>query len=271
MAQEKETWSINTDDYETTNRMLIIPQQEENRQFLLEVDRSTKELVRQKFLIFLEYDWYANTIATVFLECVIETLRVFIIGECSDIMGIFSEDEDHNKYADILGLLKVVPTMRTNEKAEKAGSINCKFIPGDRLMEIITDATPREMSKEQRQEVETYYLTDDERINNAWDRFDTMVRSKLASKYKIAMSYHFSAVAITDCYLECLYRTLAMHLARMRDTEEFSVSTNVNDYFEIYALSFDNPDGSLGVKFTMTPGMYAKKGIKDDLTTENDD
>lgn len=270
MSKDKEEKGIITEDFGTTERMLVIPQQEENRKFLLSVDRSTKELVRQKFLLFLEYDWQANTIATVFLETLINILRICVIGQSSDILNIISEDEDHEKYIDLVGLLKIVPTEWKNAKAEKTGSINCKFIPGHRIVDIISDDTPRELSTVEKQEIETYYLTGDEKFDAAWDKFDKMVRTSLANKYKIMLTFKYSALGIVDCFLQSLYRSMLMRLKTL-DEDEFTVSTNVNDYFEIYAISNQNHDGSLGVKFTITPGMYAKKGIKDDFTTENDD
>lgn len=267
----KDDGVIRSEDFNVTERMLIIPQQEENRQFLLSVDRRAKELARKKFLLFIEYDWQANTIATCTLSNLINILRLNIIGQSSDILNILSEDEDHSQYVNLLGLLKIIPTIRSNNRAEKAGSINCKFIPGPRIEEIIGDNTPREMSGDiEKYKPEEYYLTGDNKRDSAWEKFDKLVRMELSSKYKIMLPHHFDAIAITDCYLESLYRELILRLAASNG-EEFSISTNVNDYFEIYAISTMDANGALGVKFTMTPGMYGKKGIKDDFTTENED
>ena len=255
-------------DYEMLNRFYVIPQYEDNKMFLLSVDRRTKEIVRRKFSLFFEYDWECNTVATVALKTLCSVLYLNITVSSSDILNITEEDDEHEKFIDFCGLLKVQPSHRRNEKAEKIGSINVKFTPGQRIAEIIGDDTnpADEVSKAK---VEEYYLTGDEIYDHAWEQFDKLVRTELADKYGIILSHHYSAIGVTECFLESLYREMIMRLTIEPETK--SISTIVNDYFEISALSVTNPDGSIGVKFTMTPGKYSKLTIKSDLTTEQED
>jgi len=254
--------------YDSFGRMYVIPMFEENKQFLCEVDRSTKELVRRRFSIFYEYDWECNTVATVCLKTLCSVLYMSVTGAMSDILNIVDEDDEHVKYIDFCGLLKIHPSMRHNEKAEKMGSINCKFTLGKKVSDIVFDDNSRydEIKKEK---VEEYYLTGDDRIDEAWEKLDKLVRTELADKYKIISKHHFSAIAVTECFLETLYRKMITLLNLDRDTH--SVSTNVNDYFEMTAFSVPNPDGSIGVKFTLNPGKYSKITIKSDITTEKED
>ena len=254
-------------DYESIGRSYVIPQYAENKEFLLAVDRKTKELVRKRFSMFSEYDWECNTIATCTLKSLISVLYLGVTGGVSDILGIVSEDDEHQPYIDFLGLLKIQPTMRRNEKAEKTGSINCKFIPGYRVNSIVEDDNLRGAEVE-KQKVELYYLTENEKLDKAWESFDKLVRNELADKHGIILKYHYSTIGFTECFLECLYRELIMRLTM---SGEIAQSALVNDYFEISAIAVTNADGSVGVKFTITPGKYSKLTIKSDATTEADE
>lgn len=254
-------------EYDLIGKMFVIPQYEDNREFLLSVDRKTKKMVRQRFKLFTEYDWECNTIATVCLKTLCQILYLNITGTTSDILNIISEDDEHNQYINFCDLLLIKPTQRTNEKAEKMGSINCKFTPGPRVISIIEDDSERD-TEVQAVKVEEYYITGDDRVDIAWDKFDKAVRSELNDKYGILLKYHYSTIGITECFLECLYRDCIEKLVLGQEEGITSVSTIVNDYFEINALAITNHNGSIGVKFTMTPGKYSKLAIKSDITTE---
>lgn len=254
-------------DFDLIGKMFVIPQYEDNREFLLSVDRKTKKMVKERFKLFTEFDWECNTIATVCLKTLCQILYLNITGTTSDILNIISEDEEHNQYINFCGLLTIKPTHRTNEKAEKVGSINCKFTPGKRVTDIIEDDSERG-SAVQAVKIEEYYLTGDQTVDIAWEKFDSAVRSELNDKYGILLKYHYSTIGITECFLECLYRDCIEKLVLGKEDGVTSVSTIVNDYFEINALAITNHDGSIGVKFTMTPGKYSKLTIKSDITTE---
>lgn len=256
-------------DYDMIGRMFVIPQYEDNREFLLAVDRRTKEAVRRRFSLFVEYDWECNTIATVALKTLISVLYLNVTGTSSDILNIVDEDDEHNKFINFCGLITVQPSHRRNEKAEKTGSINCKFTPGLRVREIIEDnGSPADAVEKVK--VDEYYLTGDDKLDAAWDKFDKLVRNELVDKYGIMLKHHYSTIGITECFLEALYREMIMRLAIDRENTK-SISTIVNDYFEISALAITNPDQSIGVKFTMTPGKYSKLTIKSDVTTESEE
>lgn len=255
-------------DFDLIGRMFVIPQYEDNREFLLSVDRRTKEMVKNRFSLFVEYDWECNTIATVTLKTLISVLYLNVTGASSDILNIVDEDEDYTKYINFCGLISIQPSHRRNDKAEKVGSINCKFTPGLRVKEIIEDnSRPGEATEKVK--VNEYYLTGDEKLDAAWDKFDKLARTELADKYGILLKHHYSAIAVTECFLEALYREMILRLAI--DTTSKSISTIVNDYFEISALAITNPDQSVGVKFTITPGKYSKLTIKSDVTTESEE
>lgn len=255
-------------DYEMLNRFYVIPQYEDNKQFLLSVDRRTKEVVRRKFSLFFEYDWECNTVATVTLKVLCTVLYMNIVGTTSDILNITEEDDEHEKFINFCGLLKIQPSHRRNEKAEKMGSINVKFTPGPRIPEIIgDDSSPAE--EIEKVKCEEYYLTGDEDLDHAWEQFDKLVRTELADKYGIILSHHFSAIAVAECFLESLYREMITRLSVEPETQQ--ISTIVNDYFEISALAITNHDSSVGVKFTITPGKYSKLAIKSDATTESEE
>lgn len=255
-------------DYDMISRMYVIPQYQDNKEFLLCVDRATKEMVHRRFSLFLEYDWECNTVATVVLKTLCSVLYMNITGAVSDILNIVEEDEEHDKYISFCGLLRIQPSHRRNEKAEKVGSINCKFTPGYRVREIIEDDT-EPGTPIQKVKVSEYYLTGDEHIDHAWDKFDEVVRTELANKYGIIIKDHYATIGVAECFLECLYCKMILDLKLEPDVT--SISTIVNDYFEISGLAMTNPDGSIGVKFTMTPGKYSKLTIKSDVTTESEE
>lgn len=253
---------------EFNGRMFVIPQIEDNREFLLAVDRRTKETVRRKFGLYSEYDWECNTIATVTLSNMIKVLYLNIVGTLTDILGVLKEDEEHNAFVDFFGLIKVMPTHRRNEKAEKTGSINCVFYPGKRVNDIIEDQDSRDDGKIDKCELETYFLSENENVDKAWDMFDKTVRNELSDKYAILLKHHYAAIAITECFLENLYRELILRLV---GSQEMTCSQNINDYFEINAIASTDRNGAVGVTFVMQPGKNGKCNIKSDLTTEADE
>lgn len=239
-----------------TGKPYIYPIDPEARNDILSIDRMTKQELRVKHHSFINSDWEANTIATVFVEVMIKSLNSQINNE-----GIRILDESYNNVLNFYDMLLIAATSKRNESAEKIGNINVKFMPGRLVDEIISrdyDKEPEFITPEA-----AYTIEEDEALTSAMLKLDSIVRNILQEKYAIVCPYPWQTVAVTYIFIESLYRTLVQKLV---SSGQKKVMINFNEYIEFNASMKDEK-----VTVSLHPGMAAKLIIKDDGVTEADD
>ena len=241
-------------------KLYVIPGDEETRRDILAIDRSTKEVLRQKHRLYCNTDWESNTIATV----TIETLCRILYGHITDngISVLDSEDSDA-AYLNFYELLEVSASNKKNGKAEKNGNINIIFYTGDKVDAVISDNTSEEDRKfEYITSEAAYSFPDDKDLTTAMLKLDKLARKQRADKYSIILPKDYMAIATTAVFIEELYRELIRKLVL---TGKPKVTINFNDIVEFHATKKDD-----NATITCTPGMGAKLIIKSDITTEED-
>lgn len=241
------------------SKLYIIPGMGETRRDLLAIDRSTKEVLRQKHRLYCNTDWESNTIATVTIETLSRILYTHIAEN-----GVQVLDIDNGSCVNFYELLEVTASNKKNKKAEKNGNINIIFYTGDRVNEIISDDIAAEDRKIEYITAEAAYsFPDDNEMTTAMLKIDKLSRNILADKYSIILPKDYMAIATTVIFIEELYRELVKKLVLM---DKNKVSINFNDIIEFHATKKDD-----GVVIECTPGMGAKLIIKSDPSTENDE
>lgn len=236
----------------------IIPMDPETRDDLLSIDRATKEDLRERHRLYLDNDWTCNTIANTVIESLIKILYAHIKDNGVQILEI--EAGALNFY----DLLEIDTSYKKNEDAEKEGNINIKFFPGDAVVEIISDDTPRDQREVTYVETKAAYsYPEDNDRTKAMLKIDHIARRMLSDKYSVILPNDYMAVATTCVFLENLYRVLTQKLV---SSDKDMVMINLNDIIEFHAIRKGN-----GVDIKLRPGMGAKLIIKSDDTTEYDD
>lgn len=244
-------------DYGT--KLYVIPQDEETRQDLLNVDRNTKEDLRMKHRLHVNTDWECNTIANTTVESLICILYANIKEN-----GVSILNADENGTLNFYDLLEIAATNKMNESAEKTGNINVKFFPGVRINDIISDDIPREdKNVEYIASDAAYSYPDDTNRTSAMLKIDKIARKQLADKYSIILPKDYMAVATTCILLENIYRELIQKIVL---TNKPAVTINFNDLIEFHAIKKKD-----GVDIKLRPGMGAKLIIKSDESTEADE
>lgn len=248
--------------YEQENygtKLFVIPLEEESRQDLLNVDRNTKEDLRQKHRLFTNMDWESNTIANVTVETLIRILYANIKENGVSILAM-EEDGRLNFY----DLLELAASNKVNEAAEKNGNINVKFFPGTVVDTIISDDVAREDKQYEYITAEAAYsYPDDSDRTKAMLKIDSIARKALADKYSIILPKSYMAIASTCIFLENIYRELVQKVVLLNKS---AVTINFNDLIEFHAIRKNG-----GVEIKLRPGMGAKLIIKSDESTEADD
>ena len=107
-------------------KLFIIPQDPNDREFLLSVDRRARAELNRVYGILLDYDWQANTIANGVVETLISDLAFMLKSGANSGVGIEFYD-----------ILRAIVSIKTNEKAEKEGNINIYFEPGSKITSLI--------------------------------------------------------------------------------------------------------------------------------------
>jgi hypothetical protein len=250
-----------------SRRFYIIPQEENNRIALLNVDRNTKEDIRLSYKIVVSNDWECNTIANYFVENML-----MYIGHTAK-NGMQSE-------IDFYDLFKIQTTMRTNEKAEKEGSINIAFTINSGVDDIITDMVPRE-----RREYQTEYVYDKFASFENKDKlrfFKQILRitqRELENKCSIVIPNSFNhqetpeelqapwtIIAITHTFVSNIIKEL-MYMVANNEASNMAY-INFNDNIKFYATLSSKDDN---VKVSLMPGPNAKLIVKSDITTEGEE
>lgn len=240
-------------------KLYNIPHEPEVHRDMLCIDRSTKEILRQKHRLYSNTDWESNTIAATTIETVCQVLYSHIVDNGVSILN----DENDQPYINFYDLLEVTPSNKRNKKAEKNGNINVVFYPGSRVDEIIGDNTPVEDRTFEYITAEAAYsYPDDADLTNAMLKIDKIARKILADKNSIILPKDYMAIATTVIFLEELYRELVKKSVM---SGKRIVSINFNNIVEFHATRKDD-----GLVITATPGMCGKRIIKSDKSTEDD-
>lgn len=252
-----------------SDRLYIIPQDEENRISILNIDRKTKEDLRQYYKVHTDHDWANNTVANLVVENVIKTLAVEIVNEQQSIPINF------------FNVFTALVTVKRNEDAEKEGNINISFTPGTEIAKLIENsgeffgigdtARPRlELMIVPDQKTGQYGAMSEELNLSPIDmkrlfRIDQLTRMELSEKYGIPIpDKSASTLTITYVFMINIFKYL---MEKITLTGKPSASVNFNDNIEIHAIVKDDST----VNMSMRPGMSAKLIIKSDETTEYED
>ena len=241
------------------NKLYVIPQDEETRRDLLNVDRKTKEDLRNRHRLHINNDWELNTITNVTVESLISILYTSIKANGVSILAA-----DENGTLNFYDLVELAASNKINESAEKNGNINIKFHPGEKVDEIISDNTPREDRHYEFVAIDAAFCyPDDMDRTTAMLKIDKISRKILSDKYSIILPKDYMAISTACVFLENLYRELVEKLIL---TQKPAVTINFNDLIEFHAI---RKADSVDIK--LRPGMGAKLIIKSDESTEADD
>jgi len=244
-------------------RLYIIPQDEETRLSILNIDRKTKEDVRNIYKIFTEHDWQNNTTANVLIETLIKSLAYEITSD------------QQNGPLNFFDLFTVSITVKRNEDAEKEGNINISFKPGkeaQRIIETYDKDIAEDSGVKPRLELLLYpdpttgkfvkndYFDSQKEIERLF-KIEKATRLDLSDKYTINIPDKSAAtITIAYVFIKNIFKYL---IEKLKLTNKPSASVNFNDNIEFHALMKGDE-----ILLTMRPGMNAKLLIKSDETTE---
>lgn len=237
----------------------IIPMDPETREDLLNVDRKTKEDLRERHRLYINNDWELTTITTVVIESLVRVLYSQVRNN-----GVSILSKDYGGVLNYYDLLEIAATYKENAKAEKTGNINVKFGAGSKVDDIISDDVPeKDKENEYMEIVAAYSFPDDEDRTKSIRAVDKVARKTIFDKYNIMLPKDYMAIATSVIYLENLYKYLVQKAVL---TGKPSVTINFNDIIEFHAI---RKDDKLTIK--LRPGMGAKLIIKSDADTEFED
>ncbi len=253
----------NNNNFIVNERLYIIPQDEETRLAILNIDRKTKEDLRNIYKIWTEHDWQNNTTTNVLVETLIKSLAHEIVNSQKSLPLNFFD------------LFTASVTVKRNEDAEKEGNINVSFNPGKeakRIIETYDSNIQEDDSVRPRLELLLYpdpntgkfvqneYFDSQKEVERLW-RIEKATRLELSEKYTINIpDKSASTITIAYVFIKNIFRYL---IEKMKLTNKQSASVNFNDNIEFHALMKNNE-----ILLTMRPGMNAKLLIKSDETTE---
>jgi hypothetical protein len=233
-----------------TSKLYVIPQDPEEREFILSVDRKTKADIYERYGLHMDQDFMCNTVTYAVLETLIKSLAMN-----SQIEGLSSS---FNFYDLIIAKI----SNKVNEMAEKEGNINISFFAGPRAVGLITgeteeDNTPRSMAEE--------FSFEEHHIGELYASLDRYARYLLIQQYGITMSDNlvFGSFAIAYTFLENLFKYLLYNYTN--NNEDGIVSINYVDLIEFHVIEKDD-----GIMFALRPGYKSKIPVKDDENTEAD-
>lgn len=239
-----------------SSRIFVSPSNPEDRNDLKAVDQLTKEYLRKRHNLFVQRDWECNTIAFVFVSNMIKAIHSHIVE--NGVHVLIKSGNVLNFY----DLFEVSASNKKNEKAEKTGNINVKFVPGkdvpvivERYEDIDNDFVNIEAA---------YAWPDDPDTTKAYLKIDELTRKQVKEKYDIMLTKKFMSTAITYVFIENLYRYM---VEKVKKTERRSVMINFNDIIEFHIQR--NKGDVFDIR--LRPGYGAKLIIKSDITTEADE
>jgi len=237
----------------STACLFTIPQDTNTQKSLLAVDRHTKEDVRIRHGLVINYDWQCNTIANMFVETMIK-----ILG--AEVKSFHNPNVSINFY----DLMYAYVTLKQNEDAEKEGNINIAFRPGPKMLEIIEANIQRnDIKYTPISPAEKFLIYDDPRGTEAMAKLEKAARMDLSQRYSITIAEPWYVIGVTYIFIENMVKEL---LYRIGTLNERSASINFNDTLEIHVYK----DKTQNININIRPGVNAKLLIKSDEVTEED-
>jgi hypothetical protein len=236
-----------------TSILYIIPQEQETRDDILNIDLNTKEDIRRLYRWHILQNWQCNTIANAVIENMIRTMSLEL-----------KNTRNGNTKFNFYDLIEAYVTVKHDENAEKEGNINIAFTAGSKADAIISDNVPREDREyAYSNPAIKFSFEGDENKTKAMNLLDRVSRRELSDKYGIVLPNEWAAIAIAYTFIENLFRELVLKNVL---SNKPSVSINFNDNIEFHAITKTE-----GLSIFMRPGMNAKLLIKSDELTESDD
>lgn len=250
--------------YDSKEKLYVIPQDENNRISILNIDRNTKEDIRRLHRIYVESDWECNTISNKFIEILLKSLYTHLVGGGSSALSFIPDSTSLETSITFYDLFEVNVTQKRNESADKVGNINISFHPESAVDLIIGDDIPRDQRVFEFIKPDAKFsFPNNPELTKAMLKIDKIARLELAEKYNILLPHEWVAIAISYSFIENIYRELIYKIAL---TGKSAVSINFNDIMEFHATMKNDK-----VTVHIRPGMAAKLIIKSDETTEADD
>lgn len=257
-----------------SDRLYVIPQDEETRLSILSIDRRTKEEVRSVYKIFVEHDWQNNTIANVAIENIIKSLAIDIVNN------------HESAPINFFNLFSAIVSVKRNEDAEKEGNINISFTHGPIIDDLINNYDGKAIfnngeslieehenlprlellitpdSQTGRMPKNGFNLSEKEAIRLA--KIERATRMELSDKYSINIpDKAASSLTIAFVFVRNIFSFL---LEKMKLSGKSTASVNFNDNIEFHSIQKADQ-----ILLTMRPGMNAKLLIKSDETTESEE
>lgn len=242
--------------YSGYGKLFEIPQAESDYEFLRAVDSKTMAELNNKYGILMDYPWQANTIAKGLISTLITDLAFRLRSGGGSGIGIEFYD-----------IIRIITSIKTNDKAEKEGNINIIFEPGSKVDELIKHGPSQERYDTKiipAQQFRTGNADDDKFYSDL--EFHTRYNLSSTNGILLGDKHQFMVFAIGYTFLESLYLEILYRLSNMdvEEGEEKIVSVNFNDIFEIHGVEKNGE-----VNINMRPGVDAKLLIKCDEITEH--
>lgn len=242
-------------NFGSTSRHYIVPQDPEMRELLYSVDSKTRKDVADRYNFIADTDWHCNTIAEVTMEAIIGDMASQIAKGDGDALGL-----------NFFNLFNVFVTLKVNANAEKEGNINIMFEPGSTAIALID--RPTSDNEEENVRVnpkEFFHIEDSAEANARFERIERYARYMVDTKYEILLPDKLINVVfgILYTFVENIFKLLLYKLGQ--DPEAKIASLNFNDLAEFHATRKKD-----GVVLTIRPGMSAKLLIKSDELTEDE-
>lgn len=239
---------------ESLAKLRYIPTNPHDKEVLRAVDSKTITEVHDHYGIFIDYEWFCNTIADVMVETIIKQLAYLLKNNPGMGNGI-----------DFYEIFRSIISIKKNEKAEKEGNINIYFEPGAKILELIEDPTKGESILPTFQELSG----DNQDDYDFYKNLDSQCRYQLTMHNGIMFpeSLKFACCAVTITFMKNIFMELMYRVANNpeKDTsDEVIESVNFNDLIEIHAILKGDK-----VSISMRPGVNAKLLIKCDELTEH--
>ena len=239
------------------NRQYVVPQDKDEREFILSVDRKTKGDVEERYNLHFNSDFLCNTVTYVVLENIIKS-----VGLNSLVDTMAGSSVNRSTMFNFYDLVITRLSNKQNENAEKEGNINISFLPGEKAVEFIS-AT--EMDDNHPREIVDVCTFDDPQKTELYINLDRLAKYQLSTMYGVTIPDNLILVpfAIAATFIENIYKLLLHNLAA--DNETSLVSINYHELIEFHAMEKGD-----GVIFALKAGYKSKLIVKSDERTESD-
>lgn len=265
-------------DWNHADHMFIIPQENDMRLSLLQVDRDCREEVRRRFGVYLQHDWEATTIAVTIMEFAVTTLERYVKG---------GGDTDYRM--NFFGLLEFYLSIMHSDHGEKEGNINIVFTAGQEMLDECARA--KGISFE---EIDRFHQIREDRMaekvaaseffdlllgDNSYQRklfvgMENSARLELGKKYNIVIPNKIKDPEMSDFRVIGICYTYLMNLidclisgAIIKGGNGMPMhSINFCDVVEMKCVIRDQ-----GPVIRCTPGYSSKLIVKGDDVTDGDD